>query len=670
MSSLAQRFSQADPAVLWLLAGILCILAPHFYYQPSFLILIVCGILLWRLYIELKYFKPPPSWLSTLLAVTTFLGISYGYQTIFGRDAGVALLIAMMCLKLLEMGTRRDFMVAVFLGYFVVITGFLFDQSVIIGLTMTTAVFLLTTALISYHRSRRTLTNQYKSAKLGINLLFQAVPLTIILFVLFPRVHGPLWGLPEQGNSASTGLSNSMAPGQITELAFDNSVAFRVKFDGEVPPSDKLYWRGPVFTYYDGFMWQELSRSSRKFFGGQWTNKLPPVPQVKFAEGINYSVMLEPHNANWLLALDLPTIYPPDSFLSTNYELMSEEPVKKIKSYKLTSHLNYTLSAEAPPTNRVYQQIPKFVGPRARELISDFQDKIVDSKPYGAQMVNLVLNYFREQPFFYTRTPPPMLDKPIDQFLFDARRGFCEHYSSAFVVLMRAAGIPARVVTGYQGGELNTIGNYFIVRQSDAHAWAEVWLADKGWVRFDPTSVIPPNRVEQAQFRNRFEQSAKTGEATNNWFSEQLKHFDFLIDNINHSWNDWIVGYSPKKQRSLFDSFGLKNISANKVVVLLFGLLTVFIVIIAIHLSRHTIRKPSPAQLMFKKFCRKLAKKGFKYSPAETARSFADRVVKNRADLKQQVIEITDLYNQLRYTQAPAESSLRMLEQRVNQFKP
>lgn len=670
MSSLLHRFSQADPAVLWLLSGILFILAPHVIYQPSFLILIVSGILLWRLYIELRFFRQPPSWLSTLLAVTTFVGISYGYQTIFGRDAGVALLIAMMCLKLLEMGTRRDFMVAVFLGYFVVITGFLFDQSVVVGLIMTTAVFLLTTALISYHRTKRTLTNQYKSARLGINILFQAIPLTLILFLLFPRVQGPLWGLPEQGSSASTGLSNSMAPGQITELAFDNSVAFRVKFEGEVPPADRLYWRGPVFTYYDGLMWQELSRNSRKIFGGNWSNSLPPVPQVKVSEGIKYSVMLEPNNSNWLLALDLPTIYPPDSYLTQNYELMSNEPIKKLKNYKLTSHLNYTLSAEAPPSSRVYRQIPSFVGPKARKLVSELQDQVVDSKPYDTQMVNLVLNYFREQPFYYTRTPPSMLDKPVDQFLFEARRGFCEHFSSSFVILMRAAGIPARVVTGYLGGELNTIGNYFIVRQSDAHAWAEVWLADKGWVRFDPTAVIPPNRVEQAQFRDRFQRSPDSQGASDSWLSKHLKRFKFLVDNINHSWNDWIIGYNPKKQKTFFDNIGMENLSANNIVALLFGTMTVFIVLIAFHLSRYTIHKPGPAQLMFRRFCKKLAKKGIKYSPAETARGFAERVIQKRADLKQQVEEITDLYNQLRYTQAPAESSLRILEERVNRFKP
>ena len=670
MSSLALRFKQADPAVLWLLAGIVFILAPHFFYQPSFLILIVTSILLWRIYIELKFFKQPPGWLSTLLAVITFIGISYGYQTIFGRDAGVALLIAMMCLKLLEMGTRRDFMVAVFLGYFVVITGFLFDQSVVVGLVMTTAVFLLTTALISYHRSRRSLTNQYKSARLGINLMFQAVPLTIILFLLFPRVQGPLWGLPEQGSTASTGLSNSMSPGQITELAFDNSVAFRVKFDGAIPAAEQLYWRGPVFTYYDGFMWQELSHSSSKFFGEQWATRLSPVPQVKMSEGIEYSVMLEPHNSNWLLALDIPTIYPNGSSLSKNYELLANEPVKKLMSYKVTSHVNYKLGAEAPPENRVYRQIPKFVGTRARGLISELQDKVKESEPYDVQMVNLVLNHFRTEPFYYTRTPPAMLDKPVDQFLFDAKRGFCEHYASAFVILMRASGIPARVVTGYQGGELNTIGNYFIVRQSDAHAWSEVWLANKGWVRFDPTSVIPPSRVEQAQLRDRFQETSKREIESSNWFSDQLKSLNFLIDNINHSWNDWIIGYNPGKQKSFLDSLGMDNISANKLVAILFGTMAAFVLLISLHLARHTIRKPSPAQLMFKRFCKKLAKKGFKYSPTETARGFANRVAEARRDLEKQVVEITDLYNQIRYTKSPADNSLRLLEERVNQFKP
>ena len=670
MNDLKQRFKQADPAVLWLLLGISFILGPHVVYQSYLLIAFIGCLLFWRLSIELKYTKQPPSWFATLLAIATFVGITYGYQTIFGRDAGVALLITMLCLKLLEMGTPRDFLVAVFLGYFVVITGFLFNQSVLIGLLMTTAVFLLTTSLVAYHRTERDFGSQYKSARLGINLLFQAIPLTLLLFLLFPRVSGPLWGLPEQGSSASTGLSSSMAPGQITELAFDNSVAFRVEFDDTIPDASKLYWRGPVFTYYDGFMWQELTNNSRKFFGEQWVTELPPVPQVKMKDGIEYSVMLEPNNANWLLALDLPTIYPPTAYLTQNYELISDEPVRKLMRYRVTSNLEYKLNANEPPQNRVYRQIPQFVGPKARELVLDLQDQIRENLPYDQQMVDLVLNHFRSEPFFYTRKPPAMLDRPIDQFLFEERRGFCEHYASAFVVLMRAAGIPSRVVTGYMGGELNTIGNYFIVRQSDAHAWSEVWLENKGWVRIDPTAVIPPARVEQAQFRDRFSRSTSNDSLSDSWLAGSMQKIKFLWDNVNHSWNDWVVGYNPNKQQSFLGSLGLSNFSWSSLVFILFGGLTLLITVIALHLSGRSIRKPNQANLLFRRFCKKLARKGFRYSPSETARKFALRVTEKRSDIAVQVKEITELYNQIRYSKSPPLQSLQLLEQRIKQFKP
>jgi len=284
--------------------------------------------------------------------------------------------------------------------------------------------------------------------------------------------------------------------------------------------------------------------------------------------------------------------------------------------------------------------------------------------------VDLILNYFRSEPFYYTRQPPAMLDRPIDQFLFEERRGFCEHYASAFVVLMRAAGLPARIVTGYLGGEFNNIGNYFIVRQSDAHAWAEVWLEDKGWVRVDPTAVIPPSRVEQAQFRDRFGRTAGAGAGSESWFASSIQRLKFMWDNVNHDWNDWIVGYNPKKQQSFLDSLGLKDFSWSSLVFLLFGGLALLIIGIAWHLSGHTIRKPNQAHLIFRRFCRKLARKGFRYSPSETAHKFAQRVAEKRSDIAKQVEEIAELYNQVRYAKTPSQHSLQLLEQRVKQFRP
>jgi transglutaminase-like putative cysteine protease len=388
------------------------------------------------------------------------------------------------------------------------------------------------------------------------------------------------------------------------------------------------------------------------------------------SEGITYRVMLEPNNSKWLLALDLPTLYPPDSYLNANYELMTDEPVTKLKRYKVTSHINYKLEANDEPTNRVYRQLPQFVGPKARDLVGEFQDQVTPDAPYAQQMVRLALNYFRTQPFYYTRTPPAMLDRPIDQFLFEERRGFCEHYASAFVALMRAADIPARIVTGYYGGEFNSIGDYFIVRQSDAHAWAEVWTEDQGWIRVDPTAVIPPDRVEQAQFRDRFRQSARAGSDEESWLKASLQELGFLWDNVNHSWNDWVVGYTPHKQQSFFNSIGLDKFSVNALVFLLFGGMGVFILIIALHLSGRTIRKPKKVNVLFRRFCKKLARHGFRRSPSEPAHAYAQRVATQRSDLAQQVYEITSLYNQIRYAPLPSDNAMALLAQRIQQFRP
>jgi len=670
MSGIASRLKQADPAVLWLMCGIIFVLIPHFYVQPVFLIVFISALLSWRLIIELKLTRLPPSWFSTSLAIVSFTVITYGYHTIFGREAGVALLITMMCLKLMEIETRRDFSFAVFLGYFVVITGFLFNQSIIVGIVMMSAIFLLTTALVAYNRTSRGISHQYKNARLGINLILQATPLTLLLFLLFPRVPGPLWGLPDQGTSAATGLSNSMSPGQITELAFDTSVAFRVKFNDNAPDPSKLYWRGPVFSYFDGFTWQELANNSRKFFGEEWVTELPPVPLVKTSDAIKYTVMLEPNNQNWLLALDLPTIYPNDSYLTRNYELMTDDRINKLKQYTVTSNVEYKLSPEQAPANRVFLQIPQFVGPKARQLVTEMQKQVQSNQAYDQQMVELFLNYFRSNPFYYTRNPPPMLDHPVDQFLFEARRGFCEHYASSFAILMRASGIPARIVTGYFGGELNTLGNYFIVRQSDAHAWVEVWLKGQGWVRVDPTSVIPPQRIEQQDIRNRLQRSTSEGIESSNWIAAVFKKLNFVWDDINRNWNDWIVGYTPNKQQTLLDKVGLDHTAWNYLVIMLFTGLGLFIAIIALYLSVHKIRKPNRAQLLFYQFCKKLARKGFHYAPTETASHFAQRIAAQRQELSPQVQEITGLYNQLRYARSPATGKLEQLEQCVAQFKP
>lgn len=676
MSDIRLRFQKADPAIIWLLSGLLVVIAPHILYQSIGLVVAIALLLVWRLLIELKFSRAPPGWLNTLCAIAAFVGITYSYQTIFGRDAGVGLLITMSCLKLMEMHSRRDFMISVFLGYFVVITGFLFSQTLIIGMFMTTAVFLLTTALVSYHRQNKSFSSQYKSAKLAMALLIQSAPLAILLFFLFPRIPGPLWGLPDEGHSGKTGLSSSMLPGQITELAFDNSVAFRVQFGNDkIPDSSKLYWRGPVFTYYDGYMWQDLASKARdKPYGEEWIFKPRHAPDVNKDSRTEYTVTMEANKKRWLLALDLPTKIPLDSYITDNHELLADEPVNKVKNYTVVSYTDYKLQAQAIPENKVYKQVPQFIGKRARELVAQMRNKTNNRKPSDQQMVELVLKYFREQPFYYTRTPPAMIENPVDTFLFDERKGFCEHYASAFTTMMRLAGIPSRIVTGYLGGELNTIGDYLVVRQSDAHAWTEVWLADIGWTRVDPTAVIPPDRILEKQFRNRFRQAQENAAVRKinwfRWFGDSLAGIGQFWDNVNHQWNHWVAGYTPDTQQSFFDKLGIRQWTAGSIVIIMVGLMAVIILLVALIVTRHNKPQLNPAQMLFRRFCKKMARKGFHYEPTETANHFAERISESRSDLGRQISGIIHLYNKLRYARHAPGHSLADLERQVNEFKP
>jgi len=697
--SITQQLQQTNPANLWLLSGLLLVLLPHLLYQPPLLIICTFILLLWRFLYELNIVPLPSRWLRTLLAVGSFITIAYIYHTIFGRNAGVALLVIMLCLKLLEMRSSRDFTVVIYLGYFVVITGFLFNQSIVIGFYMMAVVYLLTTALIAHHQTNpqpspqaytpdstkgNILTNttdttknkpKNRSAQIALTLLLQAIPLTLLLFFLFPRVPGPLWGLPEDAFDAKTGLSDSMTPGQFTELAYDTSPAFRVTFSNDVPAPSKLYWRGPVFTHFDGFTWQELRHSTKRYFSGKWASETIPLPQVNEASTVEYTVTLEASNRNWLLALDLPTKLPKQSYLTANYELLATEAVKTAHRYQLTSHTDYKLGAHEYPNHHDYQQLPDFAAPKARQLVDQWLSQINDQnnddeENYDEKFVQLVLNYFRTEPFYYTRNPPLMINRPVDQFLFDAKRGYCEHYASAFVVLMRAAGLPARVVTGYQGGEFNSVGDYFIVRQSDAHAWAEVWLTDKGWTRVDPTAVIPPNRIEQTALRERLQRTSTGTNFDIGWLRKSWKNLQYSWDSVNHLWNQWIIGYNTSKQFSFLQALGLDALSWSGLAIALFGSIAVLLAIIGYYIVRGTRIKSNPARRLYERFCRKLAKKGLVRRPSESAQHFAHRVSLVRQDLAPQVSQITRLYNHLRYTKTPAHDTLHNLKHQIRHFKP
>lgn len=664
MNQLIQRFQAANPIHLWLLSGLILAISPHLTHLPATLILFSATLFCWRLGVELKFFRLPGRLVRMSLTLIALLITFEAFHTLFGRQAGIGLLVVMLCLKLMEMKQERDVVVAIALGYFVVVTVFLFNQSIFIGLYMLVVVILLTTALTSHSRQHSKI-HQLQNLKLASTLLLQATPLMLLLFVLFPRIPGPLWSLPSDILGGKTGLSDTMSPGQISNLSDNDAVAFRVQFEDKVPPSQTLFWRGPVFSHFDGKTW---TNSDDEYFEALNGQQNVNMSYRALGKPVNYTVTIEPSNQKWLFALEMVATLPPDSDLSSEYEVTSRHPIQQLKRYKVQSYTEYRLNSRTISNAGRYLQLPDNMTTRIRNLISSWQRK---SDGNQESVVNMALRYFSEQPFYYTREPPLLFNNPVDEFLFDSRRGFCEHYASTFVYLMRASGIPARVVTGYQGGEPNPISDYFIVRQADAHAWAEVWLENKGWVRIDPTSAIPSDRIEHPQDLQRIAPDMVISPP--GWASNLIRKFGYGWDNVNHFWNQWVLNYNKQRQQNFLARFmswfGFDGINWRGMVFLLTASMLLVFSYFAVRLFKKEHQRKDPVVSAYQKFCRKLARQGIIRHPAEGPVDFAQRARNQYPNLAPAISHITNLYQRLRYAKHPPSNGLRQLQNAVKKFQ-
>ena len=660
-----RRLAAADPVPplsgrLWLLGALAVVLAPHLLRLPLWLSPLCVLLLIWRGAVELRGWPLPGRWWRLLLTLLGIAAIIVHYRTLLGRDAGLALLTVMLCLKLLELRTRRDAMVVTFLGYFLVAGGFLYSQALPVGGYLFTVVLILTAALIALNHPGGDLGQSRYYLRLGTGLLLQALPIMLLLFVLFPRIPGPLWGLPKDAFAGKTGLSDHMTLDNITELADSDEVAFRVHFDGPVPPADQLYWRGPVLWYTNGRRWDPIVLG----LAPAWYRQ-PPHYQSLGGE-VRYTVTLEPNDQAWLFALDVPTQLPAGATASADFQLHLRRKVTSRQRYTLTSVLHYRATDISDSERRTALLLPARANPRTIALGTGWRDLP------ARQIVQRALAYFREQPFFYTRRPPPLGANAIDDFLFDTRRGFCEHYAAAFTTLMRAAGVPARIVTGYQGAESNPLGDYFIVRQSSAHAWSEVYLPEQGWMRVDPTAVIPPQRVETTGDIERFRStSALTGELSERgWLVRNWSRLRYGWDAVNNVWNQWVLGYDQVRQQQLLERLGLFGFGWRGVIAALVAAVALVLTVVAVYLLRRERGTVPPAVKLYREFCRRLARVGLERQRSEGPRTFAERCSAARPDLSGDVGTITDLYIAMRYGPAHTDSVLSQLRQAVRNFHP
>jgi len=623
--------------LLRLLAVLLLVLAPHFVRLPWWETAAVLAVIGWRAWAARRHFTMPGKWVRAALTLAAFAAVYASYGRINGQQPGAALLVVMAALKLTEMDQRRDVMVMVFLMYFLCTTHFLFSQEIWTIAYLLFSTVAVTAVLVEANHAGEPLPTKV-AARRGGGLVLQALPLMVLMFLLFPRVPGPLWGLPSDSGAARSGLSDRMAPGDIAALILSDELAFRVRFEGTAPPQNQLYWRGPVFWNFDGREWSE---------GGPFFAK--PYPVQLLGEPVRYEVTLEPNRTIWLFALDAidGSALPPDSQLTVDGRLLAKQTIRERIVYSAVSHPRYLAVPELPEEQRrMATRLPRSNrNPRTVALAQGWRGEGLGDDAVIAKALAL----FREQPFFYT-LKPPVLDSsdPVDEFLFSTRRGFCEHYSSAFTTLMRAADIPARVVTGYQGGARNPIGGHYVVRQSDAHAWAEVWLEGRGWIRIDPTAAVAPNRVE----RNL---EAALGEAEGLPFAlrrsgnDLLQQLEVRWDWINARWNEWVLGYGPQTQKDLLGRFGLDNwrdLMLTMIVAL--SLVTGAFGIVALRRALPATTSDEPLKL-WRQATRRLAKQGFIQRPHEGPQQFAARVIETEPDLAATLKPLLERYLAARY---------------------
>jgi protein-glutamine gamma-glutamyltransferase len=607
---------------------------------------------------RMRPLAPPthiPSWALALIALSIAFLIRRSYGYFVGRDPCVAFLFTLVGIKFLEVKSLRDGALLVCLAIFMLITPFFYNQSLLAGVAALPAVLAVGAALESLSAAE-TATVSVRGIRAAwmrtATMIAQGLPIAAALFLLFPRLASPLWGLPAD-HTAATGLSDRMSPGSISELSLSDAIAFRVDFDGAPPPSRLRYWRGPVLSLFNGREWRALSPQA----GGRLVHGEAP--------SVRYTVTLEPNDHPWLFALDFPSGEP---------ELDADAGVRGIAGglagysreqqfitrAPITQSLRYTLQSllvDAYPVASAREALIDSRPPPGNPRTVDFARSMRERYPDDRHFISAVLQWFRSEPFFYTLSPPLLEEgEPVDGFLFDTRRGFCEHYASAFVVMLRAAGIPARVVTGYQGGEINPRGGYMIVRQSDAHAWAEA-IVDGRWQRFDPTAAVAPSRVERGLYG-----SVPAGDPVP-LFARQdgglLKGLQLALDAINHQWRRNVIEFNHDRQRALWREWKLDQFAPWQVVAGVTGAMVAWAVVVLAWFAVRRKRRER-ALTLWQDACRRLARAGLPKLGYEGPLTFAERAAHRWPQFEIAFRAIGESFAALRYGTAATRDSERV----------
>lgn len=651
------NLSQDKADTLLLLGTCLLILAPFSQHMPGWISVVWLSLLCWRTVLTWRGLRLPPQWLLLPIAISFAGGVYLSFGKLMGKDPGVSLLLGLLTCKLLEMHARRDLFVVLFLSYFLLLAQFLYDQSIGVALwvMLTLSVLICTQISFQYSGLRPSLRQRWTQA---LKLLGLAIPFCILTFFLFPRLNGPLWGMPSDTAVARSGLSDKMSPSDVSKLVLSEEIVFRAKFLNLQPSGDQQYWRGFVLQEFDGKDWKAVTE--------------PAYPQntIDFlGTAISQEITLEPNNETWLFAIDQPSRAPmingsqASSKITTNRELRSQTPNYGRLRYEVASYPNFRYGKELSSQQRkINLQLPSGFNPQSIKLAQT----LAEQHPRPLDYVNAILAYFPQQKFEYTLEPGKLGRDSVDDFLFRTKAGFCGHYSGAFVVLMRAAGIPARVITGYQGGSMNTVDGYFEVRQSEAHAWAEVWFEGHGWQRVDPTITVAPERIQSygSQILNRRLSAGDSPLITLSPDSlSYLLQARMVWDALNNNWNQWVLNFNQTKQRNLLSKLGFDDVDWERTALVLFFIGLTIMALLSWPLLRDR-KKLAPLESIYQKYCNKMAARGLTRFHHEGPQAYLQRIIKelpmeNRAYATQFI----DAYITMQYgSTAPTKQTIGQLK--------
>src|SRR6266699_303696 len=442
-------------------------------------------ILAMKFWMEPKGYRLRFAPLKLVLAALALAVIFFSYGSLKGIEPSVSLLAVLVSLKILEAHTAREFQVMVMMAWVLCLCGFLLSQDLAIAFCLFVAFALLIAALVQFHRGSSPGVFWLPLAT-TFKLLAQAAPVVVLFFLLFPRINTGFQFRIGDLHAARTGFSDLLSPGGVAALGNSTDIAFRAEFpDRRTGPVGPMYWRGLVMWHCEGM---------------EWRAPYAPAPISDSSNGypasdkaVRQRITIAPHGARWMFALDRPFGIPPGARLARGNYLYSVQLIRKTRRYEVLSSTEPVRTELDAYERRQALQLPASISPAVRELAASFAAD--DSEP--RQTVSRALQFFRNQGFRYSLTPGEYNKNDLEEFLFHRRTGFCEHYAASFATLMRLAGIPARVVLGYLGGEYNDLGGFFLVHQADTHAWCEVWIPENGWTRIDPTSVVAPGRASQ-----------------------------------------------------------------------------------------------------------------------------------------------------------------------------